>query len=78
MAKVESKQKKLYLKIPSLDSDEHKKCENLIEIFPGSTPVVYFESSTRKYFARSGGISLSDYLMSVLKNYVGDQNAIFK
>ena len=75
---AEIKQKKLYLKVPSLDSDEHKKCENLIEIFPGSTPVVYFESSTKKYFSRSGGIALSDYLMTVLKNYVGDGNAIFK
>jgi DNA polymerase-3 subunit alpha len=74
----ESKQRKLYLKVPSLDSEEHKKCENLIAIFPGNTPVVYFESSTKKYFSRIGGIALSEYLMSVLKKYVGDQNAIFK
>jgi DNA polymerase-3 subunit alpha len=75
---TENKQKKLYLKVPSLGSDEHKKCENLIEIFPGNTPVVYFDSSSRKYFARSGGIALSDYLLSVLKKYVGDGNAIIK
>ncbi len=69
---------KLYLKVPSMDSTEYKKCENLIEIFPGMTPVVYFDASSRKYISRTPGIALSDFLMKTLRQYVGDSNAVYK
>lgn len=69
---------KLYLKVPSMDSEQYKKCENLIEIFPGATPVVYFDASSKKYLARSGGIALSEFIMQTLKKYTGGENAIYK
>ncbi len=72
------KPKKLYLKVPSTDSEEYKKCENLIQIFPGAFPVVYYDASTKKYLSRSSGIALSEYLLRVLREYVGNENAVVR
>jgi len=69
---------KLYLKVPSMNSTEYKKCENLIEIFEGGTPVVYYDASNKKYLARRGGIALSDFILKTLRQYIGDGNAVYK
>ncbi len=37
----------LYLKVPSLESPEYRKAKNLLEIFPGNTPVIFYLSESR-------------------------------
>ncbi len=75
---TEQKPRKLYLRVPSTESREYKKCENLIQIFGGAFPVVYYDASTKKYLSRSSGIALSEYLLKVLREYVGDENAVVR
>ncbi len=77
-APTPQKPRKLYLRVSSVDSREYKKCENLIAIFPGAFPVVYYDASAKKYLSRSSGIALSEYLLTVLREYVGDENAVVK
>lgn len=40
-------EQKLYLKVPSLESREYRKAKNLLEIFPGNTPVIFYLSESR-------------------------------
>ena len=74
----ETKTKKLYIKVPDMESIEFQKTMNIIEIFDGSTPVVFFDGSTRKYISCSVGIELSDFVMVRIKRIVGKENAIYK
>lgn len=70
--------KKLYLRVPKKDSMEFKKAENLIDIFPGYTPVMYYDSETGKYFAREGGMQVTSYLISELCSYLGKENVVYR
>lgn len=72
------KVKKLYLRVPKKDSVQYKKAENLVGIFEGNTPVVYYDAETGKYFAREGGMYLTDYLFAELCSYLGKENVVFK
>ena len=72
------KPRKLYLRVPSVESKEYKKCENLIQIFPGDFPIVYYDASTKRYLSRSSGVALSEYLLGVFREYIGNDNAVVK
>ncbi len=77
-APTEPKVKKLYLRVPNMTSAEYKKADNLIEIFPGETPVMYYDTETKKYFARHGGMQVSDFLIFELREYLGTENVVYK
>ena len=49
-----------------------------MELFPGQTPVVFYDGETRSYRALRGGIALSDYLMGQFTRLLGEDNVIFK
>ena len=72
------KPKKLYVKVPDMESEVFRKAMNIIEIFGGSTPVVFFDGSCKKYIACSAGIELSDFVLTRIKRVVGEENAIYK
>ena len=74
----QAKPKKLYLRVPSMTSMPYRKAENLIEIFPGYTPVVYYDAETSRYLARSSGMELTRFLFNELKEYLGENNVIYK
>ena len=74
----EKKVRKLYLRVPSIGSEQYKKCENLIQLFAGDFPVVYYDASTKKYLSRSSGVALSEYLLGVFREYIGNDNAVVK
>ena len=75
---IEVKPKKLYIKVPDMVSDVFQKTMNLIEIFDGSTPVVFFDGSANKYISCSAGIEMSNFVMTRIKRIVGEENAIYK
>lgn len=68
----------LYLRVPSVQSEEFKKAENLACIFDGRFPVCYYDTEKRSYLKRSGGIELSDYILSEFKNLLGSENVVLK
>ncbi len=77
-SKKETKAKKLYIKVPDMESEVFHKTMNIVEIFAGNTPVVFFDGSTKKYISCSVGVEISDFVMTRIKRIVGEENAIYK
>ena len=72
------KPKKLYLRVPSKESKEFLKCENLIDLMPGNVPVVYYDNSENKYFAKNSGINFTQIVRKTLEEYLGKENVVLK
>jgi hypothetical protein len=75
---VQGKQGKLYLRLPDSQGALYRKALNLVELFPGQTPVVFYAGESKTYRAWRGGIALTDYLMGQFIRLMGDDNVIFK
>ena len=71
---------KLYLKVPSLESREYRKAKNLLEIFRGSTQVVFYlsESKTQMLAPASLWANLNDTMLAELRYQLGDGNVRLK
>ena len=69
---------KLYLRVKSLDSDEFLKAKNLVEIFEGTIPVVFYNSSTKEYCPSGLAFDATDYTINQLKSLLGDENVVLK
>ncbi len=68
----------LYLRVPSVNSEEFRKAENLACIFDGAFRVCYYDSEKKTYIKRTGGIVLSDYLLKEFKTLLGTENVVLK
>ena len=75
---VQGKAGKLYLRLPDSRGKAYRKAVNLVEIFPGATPVVFYDGETKTYRAWRGGVALTDYLMGEFIRLLGERNVIFK
>ncbi len=69
---------KIYLKVPDMECKECRKIINLVDIFPGTTKVIFYSSATEKYVSYSNGISLSDTVMTELYQLLGKENVVVK
>ena len=69
---------KLYLRVPNLDSREYKKAKNLVDIFDGGTPVIFYDTANAKYIPYSHGIAYSEYIYSELCELLGRENVVAK
>ncbi len=72
------KPKKLYLRVPDREGLPYRKALNLIEIFGGGVPVVFYDGESKTYHALRGGVALSEYLMGEFVRLLGKENVIFK
>lgn len=70
--------KKLYLRVNNMECKAFRRALALCEIFEGSTPFVFYDSSKKKYISTSLAVSLSDMLLTELKTILGDENVILK
>ena len=75
---VQGRTGKLYLRLPDCEGYLYRKALNLVEIFPGVVPVVFYDGQSKTYRALRGGIALTDYLMGELIRLLGEENVIFK
>ncbi len=75
---VQGKEGKLYLRLPDSQGKAYRKAVNLAEIFPGATPVVFYDGKSKTYRAWRGGVALADYLLSEFVRLLGEENVIFK
>ncbi len=69
---------RLFLRVPNVTCREYQKAKNLVNIFEGSTPVIFFDSSVGKYCPCSSGMALSDFLMGELCELLGKENVVLK
>jgi DNA polymerase-3 subunit alpha len=69
---------KLYLRVPSISSREYLKAKNLVDIFEGGTPVIFYDTSSAKYIPYSHGIAYSEYVYGELCDLLGIENVVAK
>jgi hypothetical protein len=69
---------KLYLRIPEKDSLLWKKAYNLLEIFDGTTPVIFYDMATVSYQKAPHGIMLSEFVYAQFVSLLGAENVVLK
>ena len=68
----------IYLRVPSMQSEEFKRADNLAEIFCGAVPLCYFDNEKHAYIKKNVGISLSDTVLAELIDCLGADNVVVK
>lgn len=69
---------KLYLRVPDMTSHLFKKADNLVQIFDGWTPVIYFDSSQKQYIPSDHRITLTPGCYTELIALLGAENVVPK
>ena len=71
---------KLYLKVPSTDSEEFRRAVSFVGIFDeGNTPVLFYDSSRRKYLRDMVLMcSVDGFVIDELCEILGRKNVVFK
>ena len=74
-----NKEKTLFLRVSSMESEQFKKALNLIEIFEGRTKVVFYDSSQKNYVSAKGrSVDLSGNIIRFFFELLGKENVIIK
>ena len=69
---------KLYLRVPDMESHTFRKVKNLLEIFDGGIPVIFYDNSTKSYQPSPLRTSLSPACFAELKLLLGEENVVPK
>ncbi len=69
---------KIYLKVPDMECKKYLKALNLIDIFSGTTKVIFYDSSTAKYIAYSNGIGVTPTILKELCEILEEENVVLK
>ena len=73
------KPKTLYLKVPNMQSEQCRRACSLLEIFEGTTPVVFFDVSTKKYVKAVGrDTQILPNMYSLLQKILGKDAVVYK
>lgn len=74
---AETKEKnRLFIRVPSKDSDEHKKVMTLFSIFPGKTKAYFFYTDTDTYEKLPFGVDFNAPVQKELLYILKDENNI--
>ena len=69
---------KIYLRVSDLESNACLKAKNLINIFFGQTPIIFYDASRSKYLDYSVGLDATDYTVNELRSLLGNDNVVIK
>ena len=70
---------KIYLRVNDMECTTFKKAKNLVDIFnEGSVRVIFYDMSTKKYSEYSERVYFTEYVISELKNILGNDNVVTK
>ena len=62
-----------------METREAKKAKNLVEIFDGETPVVFFEADRNQYLNEMHfSLDATPFVIGELKKLLGDENVAVK
>ncbi|MBR5322823.1 MAG: DNA polymerase III subunit alpha [Clostridia bacterium] len=76
---LKNKEKTLFLRVESMESEQFKRALNLIEIFEGRTKVVFYETSQKNYITAKGrSVDLSGNIIRFFIELLGKENVIVK
>ena len=68
----------LYLKVPDMEGKLFRKALNLVELFVGMTPVVFYDASTKAIRKYNHGIDALPYVVEEMNLLLGEGNAVLK
>ena len=69
---------KIYLRVPNVECREFLYAKNLVEIFEGNLPVIFYDSSKKEYLPSGLGFDATDYTVNELKKTLGGENVVLK
>ena len=70
---------RLFLRVPSMNSEEKRRAECFLSIFPGPFPVVFYDQSCGKYYrAENLSTVLSDFTVRELGALLGADSVILR
>ena len=70
---------KLYLKVPSTESEEFARVSAFLSIFSGTVPVVIYDSSKSKAVAMKGsGATVTAFTVGELREMLGSENVVIR
>ncbi len=70
--------KKLYLRVPNLESREYLKAKNIVDIFEGNVDVIFYNVDKKQYSQYNGRIALSAFVLNELTELLGAENVVPK
>ena len=70
--------KKVFLRVPDMSCKQYQKVLNLVDIFEGTVQVIFYNTAENKYVSYSNGISLSSFVLTELRNVLGEENVVIK
>ncbi len=71
---------KLYLRIKSLESDEFVRAKRVLEVFDGTTPVIFYLTESKKQVKAPASLwtDINPVMLRELKFQLGDENVVAK
>ena len=76
---LDPSQLKLYLKVPSLESEEFKRISAFLSIFKGTVPVVVYDANTAKASAlKDSGALVTEFTFKEMQEILGEDAVIVK
>lgn len=69
---------KIYLRIPSFNSELYDKAKSLVDLSLGDVSVIFYDSSAKKYFPYEKGVDLTNELYQKLIDILGEENTVPK
>ncbi len=70
--------RRLFLRVPGIDSALYRKALNLAELFEGDFPMYFYFADEKRYEPDAHGLFLSDYVLRELRGLLGDENVILQ
>ena len=69
---------RVFLRVPDMSCEVYLKAKNIVDIFDGNTSVVFYDSASASYKSYSAGIDASAFVLSELRDILGNENVVAK
>ena len=70
--------RRLFLRVPDGRGESYQKALNLVELFDGAFPTYFFFADEKRYDVTPHGVAVSDYVLRILRELLGEENVILK
>ena len=69
---------KVFLRVVDLQCEAYRKARNLIDIFDGNVPVIFYDTSRAAYQPYEHGLDATDFVLNELIAILGSENVVPK
>lgn len=75
---VKTSPTKVFLRVPDRESLAYQKAKNLVDIFEGSLPVIFYDTAQRSYLPYSHGLDATEFVIGELIALLGKENVVLR